>query len=86
MTMNEIAGNQEFLGLFDDKLQTIPRTFTMSLPILEALGISNYDTVQSIDKLVFTMRDALASFKKKWQTLDEDKIKSIIRFCLTREL
>ena len=84
--MNEIAGNQEFLGLFDDKLQTIPRTFTMSLPILEALGISNYDTVQSIDKLVFTMRDALASFKKKWQTLDEDKIKSIIRFCLTREL
>ena len=64
--MNEIAGNQEFLGLFDDKLQTIPRTFTMSLPILEALGISNYDTVQSIDKLVFTMRDALASFKKKW--------------------
>ena len=54
------------MGLFDDKLQTIPRTFTMSLPILEALGISNYDTVQSIDKLVFTMRDALASFKKKW--------------------
>ena len=61
MTMNEIAENKEFLGLFDDKLTTVQRTFTsMPLPILTALGIENYDSVQSIDKLVFTMRDALA--------------------------
>jgi len=39
-----------------------------------------------MDKLVFTMREALTKFQKLWQTLDKDKIYTIIRLCLAREL
>ena len=39
-----------------------------------------------MDKLVFKMRESLTVFKEKWCTLDEEKIKDIIRFCLSREL
>ena len=89
MTTAELANNQEFMvGLIDDtiKLQTNPRKFKAYLPILETLGIDNYDAVQSMDKLVFKMREAMQKFKKLWQTLDEDKILQIIKYCLAREL
>jgi hypothetical protein len=56
------------------------------LPILRTLGISNYDSVASMDKLVFKMREALQRFNRIWQTLDKDKIYTIIRVCLAREL
>ena len=36
------------------------------LPILETLGIDDYDAVQSMDKLVFKMREALSKFKRLW--------------------
>ena len=54
--------------------------------MLEALGIKNYDRVTSMSRLVFTMREALEKFQKLWQTLDKEKIKAMIRYCLTREL
>lgn len=39
-----------------------------------------------MSKLVFTMREALARFRKSWSTLDKEKIKDVIRLCLAREL
>ena len=48
MTTAELANNQDFMvGLIDDtiKLQTNPRKFKAYLPILETLGIANYDAV-----------------------------------------
>ena len=56
------------------------------MPVLEKLGISNYDEVPSMDKLVFTMREALETFKEKWQTIDVEEIKKKIRFCVMREM
>ena len=49
------------IGLIDDtvKLNQNTRKFKAHLPILETLGISNYDAVASMDKLVFKMREAL---------------------------
>ena len=89
MTYGEIKQNEDFMvGLIDDtiKLQQNPRKFKASLPILETLGIDNYDAVASMDKLVFKMREALQKFQKIWCTLDKDKIYDIIRVCLAREL
>lgn len=88
MTTAELAQNQEFMGFIDDtvRLQQNPRKFKAHLPILQTLGIDNYDSVVSMDKLVFKMREALEKFKKLYQTLDKDKIKQIIRLCIAREL
>ena len=54
------------IGLIDDtvKLNQNTRKFKAHLPILETLGISNYDAVASMDKLVFKMREALQTFKR----------------------
>lgn len=89
MTTAELQQNQDFMvGLIDDtiKLPQNPRKFKANLPILETLGIDNYDAVISMDKLVFKMSEALAKFQKLWLTLDKDKIYDIIRLCLAREL
>ena len=32
------------------------------------------------------MTDAIKAFERKWSTLDKNRIKTMIRFCLTREL
>jgi len=76
------------IGLIDDtiKLQQNPRKFKAHIPILKTLGIDNYDAVQSMDKLVFTMREALKKFQKLYKTLDKEKIYSVIRLCMAREL
>lgn len=77
-----------FGGLIDDtmKLHPNPRKFTSKLPIIETLGIENYDEIDKIISLQVKMREALSKFQKLWQTLDKDKIHYIIRLCLTREL
>lgn len=65
MTTNELAQNQEFMvGLIDDTIKLVqnPRKFSAHLPILETLGIDNYDQVPSMDKLVFKMKEALQKF------------------------
>ena len=67
-------------------MQQVPRDFNAKIPILTTLGISNYDAVASMDKLVFNMREALKKFQEDWKTLNSDKIKRLIRFCLMREL
>ena len=52
--------------MIDDtiKMDTKKRNFTGHLPILETIGIANYDEVPSLDKLVFKMREALQKFQK----------------------
>lgn len=89
MTTNELAQNQDFMvGLIDDTIKLVqnPRKFKAHLPILETLGIDNYDQVPSMDKLVFTMTQALTKFQKLWLTLDKDEIYQKIRLCMAREL
>lgn len=36
-----------------------PRDFKMLTPILSALGIEDYDKVDRMEKLIFTMREAI---------------------------
>ena len=63
MTMAvEDAKQQEeaMFGFLDtDKIQPHTREFEGHLPVLETLGISNYDKVTSFKHLVFKMREAL---------------------------
>ena len=68
MTTAELGQNQECAGFLDDatKLSMNPRKFKGYLPILEALNIANYDSVPSMNKLEFKMREALANFQKLW--------------------
>ena len=89
MTTQELIEQKKFMvGLIDDtiKLPMNPRKFKTNLPILKTLGISNYDAVPSMDKLVFKMRRALLKFQKLWQTLNKSKIEDLIRLCMAREL
>lgn len=76
------------IGLIDDTVKLIqnPRKFKAHLPILSTLGIDNYDQVPSMDKLVFTMKEALVKFQKLWLTPDKEKIYEKIRICMAREL
>lgn len=39
-----------------------------------------------MNKLAFEMTDAIKAFERKWSTLDKNRIRTMIRFCLTREL
>lgn len=39
-----------------------------------------------MNKLAFKMRDAIKKFEELWSTLDRERIKTLVRFCLTREL
>ena len=61
MTVADQKEQEDFmLSLIDDvKLVQKPREFRATLPIIESLGIDNYDSVMSMNKLVFTMREAL---------------------------
>ena len=90
MTMNAADAKQQedfLVSLIDDiKIQPNPREFKGNLPIIDTLGITNYDKVSQMSRLVFQMREALEKFQKLWQTLDKDKIMQIIRLCLAREL
>ena len=43
--------------------------------MLEKLGIADYDAVQNIEKLVFTIQDAIREAKIQWKTIDLGRIK-----------
>ena len=65
-----------------------PRGFksTKATWMLEKMGIANYDDVQAIDKLVFTVQDAVKEAKFQWRTIDLGRIKQITKLVIVREL
>ena len=68
------------------KFQTNPRKFKGHIPILKTLGVSNFDSVASMDKLAFKTRDAIKKFQRLYKTIDKAKIEKIIQVCMAREL
>lgn len=54
--------------------------------MLTLLEIEDYDETKTHDKLYVNVRKALAKCKVKWRTLDEERIKQIIRYCIIREI
>lgn len=54
--------------------------------MLTLLEIDDYDETKTHDKLYVNVRKALIKCKVKWRTVDEEKIKQIIRYCIIREI
>lgn len=54
--------------------------------MLEKLGIADYDSVASIDKLYFTIQDAIKEAKFQWKTVDLNRIKRTTKLVIVREL
>ncbi len=55
-------------------------------PVLTLLEIDDYDEIKTHDKLYVNVRKALIKFRIKWRTVDEERIKQIIRYCIIREI
>lgn len=54
--------------------------------MLSALGIEDYDKVDRLEKLIFTMREAIEDSKKTWQLNDLPKIEKMLKYCIAREI
>jgi hypothetical protein len=50
------------------------------------LGIEDYDAVRNVENLNPNVREALNFSKKRFGTLDVEKIKRLFRFSIVREL
>ena len=64
----------------------MPRDFNAELPILSALGASNYDQVGNVGRLNITMEDALKKFTKDWKTVDPTKLTQYMNFSVVKEV
>ena len=63
-----------------------PADFKIQAPVLEALGISSYDSKQKLEHLIFTIREAIEDQKKTWRMNDIPAIEKIIKYCIVREM
>ena len=50
------------------------------------LGIEDYDTIRTVDNLNPNVREAINFSKKRFGTLDVEKIKRLMRVTIVREL
>ena len=64
-----------------------PRDFkSRSTWMLEKLGIEKYDAVTSLDKMIFSIADVIKDAKLEWKTITLDRIKTITKLVVVREL
>ena len=54
--------------------------------MLDKLGIADYDKVGNLDKLVFTMADAIREARFTWKTISMERIKYLTKMVIVREL
>lgn len=84
--------NEMFAGILVDYCFTnfqegnAPRNFKAPTPVLSSLGIDDYDKVDRLEKLIFTMHEAIEDQKKTWSTNDLPGIEKMIKFCIAREM
>jgi hypothetical protein len=50
------------------------------------LEIDDYDEIKLAERLYVNVRKAMVDCKIKWRTIDEEKIKQLIRLCIIREI
>lgn len=67
-------------------LQGAARRFKARTATLSMLGIEDYDTIRTVEQLNPKVREALNFSKKRFGTLDVNKIKRLFRFSIVREL
>ncbi len=63
-----------------------PRDFNTEVPILSALGASEYDKYEDIQQLIIKLEGALKKFVKNWKTLDKEKINYLMQFGIVQEV
>ena len=62
------------------------RTFGTVKPTLHKLGIENYDQVQKMDNLKFTMAQAHRTYCKTLLTENKERIRSVVRLGIVRDV
>lgn len=67
-------------------MQGPARRFKARTATLSMLGIEDYDAVRNVENLNPNVREALNFSKKRFGTLDVEKIKRLFRFSIVREL
>jgi hypothetical protein len=63
-----------------------PRQFMCVTPTLSRLGVDNFDNVQKIVDLQFTIEKATDEMKTILKTQDKEKVKRILKLGITREV
>lgn len=63
-----------------------PRDFNTEVPILSALGASEYDRYEDIQQLIIKLEGALKKFVKDWKTLDKNKINYLMKYGIVQEV
>lgn len=67
-------------------MQGAARRFKARTATLSMLGIEDYDTIRNVENLNPNVEDAISFSKKRFGTLDVEKIRRLIRFSIVREL
>jgi len=60
--------------------------FTDGTPLLDLLGVNNYDQLDSVSKLIVQLEKALIEFNRRWKTVSMNDIGYLLRIGLVREL
>ena len=55
-------------------------------PVLTLLEIDDYDEIRMAEKLYVNVRQAMEKCKVMWKTIDTERIKHLIRYCIIREI
>lgn len=63
-----------------------PKYVYSTTPVLTLMEIDDYDDIKAHDRLYVNVRKAMEKCKVRWRTVDVERIKSIIRQCIIREI
>ena len=63
-----------------------PRDFNADLPILQALGVKNYDQTQDLNELQVILEEALKKFVKDWKTVDKSRLNYLMKYGIVQEV
>ena len=55
------------------------------MPILRQLEVDNYDKID-LGGIKLKMKEAMKEFKRKWKTLDEDRIMYLLKYGIVQEV
>ena len=64
----------------------MPRPFLAQTTTLTSLGIDNFDNVQKLSDLEFTIKKARQTMQEKLKTKDIKRIKRVFKMGITREM
>ena len=80
--LNKEEAKYGIFGLDLDLFQKEPRDFKANLPVLETLGLENYD--RNIFKEI-NIEEKVKELEKQWKVLDHAKIVDLMKYGVVQE-